>query len=114
LVTNYNQDHFDQWLNDVLCGVEDVSKPYRDERLTENSWIRTFDPFVTSSEEYIWHRDTKDRTVTVLEGEGWQFQFDDNIPKRINSGDVIQVQRQVYHRIIVGSTPLKLKIEEVE
>jgi quercetin dioxygenase-like cupin family protein len=113
-VINYDPEHLAQWMIDVLCGVEDVSKPYRDEKISDNVWIRTFDPVVATSDEYVWHRDTKDRIVTVLDGEGWQFQFDDDIPKRINRDDVITVPKQVYHRIIIGKTPLKLKIEEVE
>lgn len=112
---NYDPEQLAQWMIDVILGMEEMSgKPYKDERLTDNSWIRTFDQTITNSEEYVWHRDEKDRVVTVLEGEGWQFQFDNEIPIRINSGDVIQVPKQVYHRIIVGNTPLKLKIEEVE
>jgi len=111
---NYDPEYLAQWLIDVLCGVEDMSKPYRDEKISDNIWIRTFDPTITTSDEYVWHRDTKDRVVTVIEGEGWQFQFDDDIPKRINKNDTIKVPKQVYHRIIVGSTPLKIRIEEVE
>jgi hypothetical protein len=108
-------EYIAQWIIDVLCGVEAMdNKPYKDERLTNSSWIRTFDPSVVSSDEYVWHRDEKDRVVTVLEGDGWQFQFDDEIPIRINRNDEIKIPKQVYHRIIVGSTPLKLKIEEVE
>lgn len=111
---NYDPEQLAQWIIDVLCGVEYMSKPYTDDRLSENSWIRTFDPTITSSDEYVWHRDEKDRVVTVLEGEGWQFQFDNEIPIRINRNEVIRIPKQVYHRIIVGNTPLKLKIEEVE
>lgn len=111
---NYDPEHLAQWMIDVLCGVEDVSRPYKDEWIAENVRIRTFDPVVVESNEYVWHRDAHDRIVTVLEGEGWQFQFDNEIPIRINSGDVIKVPKLVYHRILVGSTPLKIRIEEVE
>lgn len=112
---NYDPEHLAQWMIDVILGMEIVNeKPYIDERLTDNTWIRTFDPTITSSDEYVWHRDEKDRVVTVLEGEGWQFQFDNEIPIRINRNEVIRIPKQVYHRIIVGNTPLKLKIEEVE
>ena len=110
----YDAEQLAQWMIDVLCGVEDVSKPYKDEWISDTSWIRTFDPSFTSSDEYVWHRDEKDRVVTILEGEGWKFQFDNEIPIQINRNEVIKIPKQVYHRIIVGSTPLKLKIEEVE
>lgn len=110
----YDPEHLAQWMIDVLCGVEDVSRPYKDDWVSENTWIRTFGPIVAYSSEYVWHRDKADRVVTVLEGDGWQFQFDNEIPIRINRNDTIHVPKQVYHRIIVGKTPLKLKIEEVK
>jgi len=111
---NYDPEHLATWMIDVLCGIEDVSKPFKDEILTDNTWIRTFDPAITYSEEYVWHRDKKDRIVTVLDGYGWQFQFDNEIPIQLNSNDVINIPKDTYHRIIVGSTALKLRIEEVE
>lgn len=111
----YDSEYFVQWIIDLICGIEEMDKnPYIDEYLTDNSWIRTFDPTITSSDEYVWHRDEKDRIVTVLEGDGWQFQFDNEIPIRINKNDEIKIPKQVYHRIMIGNTPLKLKIEEVE
>ena len=55
----------------------------------------------------------KDRIVTVLEGEGWQFQFDEQVPQMINSFDIIRIPKGIYHRLLIGSTPLKIKIEEV-
>jgi mannose-6-phosphate isomerase-like protein (cupin superfamily) len=114
-VTSYDVERLSQWIIDVLCGVEDVSKnPYIDEKLSNTVLIRTFDPSLTESNEYVWHRDEKDRIVTILAGDGWQFQIDDDIPKRINKGEIILIPKQVYHRIIIGKTPLKIKIEEVE
>lgn len=113
-MTSYDTERLSQWMIDVLCGVEDVSKPYTDEILSNKILIRTFDPSLTESTEYVWHRDEKDRIITILDGDGWQFQIDDDIPKRINKGEIILVPKQVYHRIIIGKTPLKIKIEEVE
>jgi mannose-6-phosphate isomerase-like protein (cupin superfamily) len=104
-------DKFMDWILELITDNE--AKPYIDERISESVWIRTFDPFVTESEEYVWHRDENDRIVTVLEGEGWQFQFDNDIPKIINRNETIIVPKMVYHRLLVGKTPLKLRIEEV-
>jgi cupin superfamily acireductone dioxygenase involved in methionine salvage len=89
-------------------------KPYIDIPISSNSWIRTFDPTLTDSEEYIWHRDEKDRNVTVLDGTGWKIQFDDKIPQMININDIIFIPKNVYHRLILGKTKLRLKIEEIE
>lgn len=105
-------DKFMDWIIELMTGAEE--KPYTDERLSDNSWIRIFESSVTESEEYVWHRDHKTRHVTVLEGEGWQFQFDDDIPKKINSTDKLVIPKGVYHRLLIGNTPLKLKIKEVE
>lgn len=85
---------------------------YIDEKLSETSWIREFDPSVTESEEYVWHRDRNDRVVEVLEGEGWKFQFDNELPFFINRKNTFSVPKMVYHRIIPGKTKLRIKINE--
>lgn len=87
-------------------------EPYTDDFITENCWIRTFDPSITESEEYIWHRDYNDREVVVLSGEGWKFQFDNEIPFDINKGDKLLIPSMVYHRIVPGTTELRIRINE--
>ena len=49
-------------------------KPYK-EVLNNNSRVREF-KVNTPNKELVWHRDEKDRHVTILEGEGWHFQLD--------------------------------------
>jgi hypothetical protein len=100
------------WILELMLDFEE--KPYHDEKLTETSWIRTFDPSIVDSDEYVWHRDKKDRKVTVLEGEGWKFQFDNEIPQSINITEIIEIPRESYHRLIPGKTRLKLHIEEFD
>lgn len=87
-------------------------KPYIDEKISDDEWIRTFDPNVTDNEEYVWHRDYNDRTVKVLDGEGWKFQFDNELPFFINKGDEIHIPKMVYHRIIPNYNTLRIKINE--
>ena len=87
-------------------------KPYTDD-FVDNCWIRTFDVCSTDTSEYIWHRDLNSRKITILEGEGWQFQLDNEMPKQINSCDVIFVPKMAYHRLLRGHTNLKIWIEEV-
>lgn len=53
-------------------------KPYK-EVLNNNSRTREF-KVNTPNKELVWHRDEKDRYVTILEGEGWQFQLDNKLP----------------------------------
>jgi len=49
----------------------------------------------------------------VLEGEGWQFQFDNHLPFKIVAGDHFTIKENEYHRLIKGSSKLKLRITEV-
>ena len=68
-----------------------------------NEWFeRTFDEDV-AEEEMVWHRDKRDRVITVLQGEGWQFQFDNQMPVEIEEGDVIEIPKYSYHRLIKRS-----------
>ena len=77
----------------------------------DNDNIRVFSEDVLQ-EELVWHRDKQDRTVTILEGEGWKFQTDNELPKPLSIGDTIEIKAYSYHRIIKGHTELKIKIEE--
>ena len=52
-----------------------ADKPYIDEKLNNWSFIRTFDHNVLT-DELVWHRDENGRYIEVLEGSGWEFQFD--------------------------------------
>jgi hypothetical protein len=88
-------------------------KPYTDEFISNSSWVRTFNPTQTNSDEYIWHRDEKDRVITVLSGDGWGFQIDNELPETLNRNEKIFVPKMVYHRLLIGHTELKIKIEEV-
>lgn len=89
-----------------------MTEPYKDTRLSDTSWIREFDPEITESEEYVWHRDLNNRTVELLDGVDWQFQFDNELPFFINRNNTIHIPKMVYHRIIPGQTKLRIKINE--
>ena len=49
--------------------------------------------------------------VTVLEGEGWQFQFNGNLPFELKNDYKFEIPMGMYHRIIRGKTDLVLRIE---
>ena len=88
-------------------------KPYTDEIL-ENEIIRTFEPNV-ESDELVWHRDKAHRIVTVLEGKGWFFQMDNDIPKELHEGEELTIPQMKYHRLYkTGDTPLKISIKETK
>lgn len=91
--------------------IEYEGKPYKDEKLTEGSFIRQFKAHARES-DLVWHRDHQDRTITVLEGRGWQFQRDNELPQEMRPGQVIEVRAGEWHRVIKGDQKLKLKIRE--
>lgn len=87
-----------------------MSKPYT-ETFTKNRMLREFT--VTADEmDYVWHRDEKYRRVKVIEGRGWQFQFDNEMPQRIGPGSEILIPAEMYHRLIPGETDLRVEIIE--
>lgn len=85
-----------------------VVKPYT-EQVSHNTRTRKFSTLI-ESDELVWHRDATDREVHVLEGLGWRFQMDNELPVTLNPGDVIHIPRETYHRIIKGKTDLTVKI----
>ena len=82
-------------------------KPYEDD-----GDIRTFYSNV-DSDDLVWHRDLEDRKVTVLEGEGWQFQFNGSLPIELVEDRTFMIPRDMYHRVIKGKTRLVLRIEKI-
>jgi hypothetical protein len=53
--------------------------PFRETKVKNNIVIREFSED-TDSEELIWHLDREDRTVRVLESNGWKLQLDNQLP----------------------------------
>lgn len=90
-----------------------MSEPYTDIKLGAGVKLRAFDPSITDVKDYVWHRDKEDRDIQVVDGDGWMFQFDNELPFCINKGDEFHVPKMVYHRIIPGSTQLRIKIDEL-
>ena len=79
-------------------------KPYLD-----NSNIRIFSKDVNPM-ELIWHMDDEDRNIEILEGKGWKFQFDNELPLSLTKGDRIFIDRHRVHRVHKGTTDLKIRI----
>lgn len=88
-----------------------ANRPYKQFTICQNVFIRIF-PTSTSEYELVWHRDYKDREVTVLQSNGWLFQFDNEIPFELTDSHVYEIDRGRYHRIIKGDGELILKIIE--
>ena len=66
-----------------------------------------------ASEELTWHRDANHRVVRVLEGRGWSFQRDNQVPFVISPGDTIKIRAGEWHRVIPGQGDLKMMIKEI-
>ena len=84
--------------------------PYKEIQQGEFT-IRTFKKHV-QDDELVWHRDKEDREVRVIKGNGWQFQREDHLPILLREGDVIQIKKEEWHRIIKGRTDLIVEIRK--
>jgi len=84
---------------------------YFDNEKSDNTWIREFE---SVSNELDWHRDKNDRSIEVLDGNGWMFQFDNELPHFINKGNTVFIPKDTYHRLHKGNDKLIIKIEEYE
>lgn len=73
--------------------------------------IRTFNPDV-DDEELKWHQDLRDRKVVVIEGGGWEFQMEDDLPVKLINAEQIYIPKLVWHRVIKGTGTLIVEIEE--
>ena len=82
-------------------------QPYKD-----SSNIRSFSKNVKKL-ELVWHKDDEDRDIEILEGKGWQMQFDDELPFDLVKGDHIFITKGRIQRILKGTTDLKIRINEV-
>ena len=82
-------------------------KPYQEQVLEENTFIREFSQDIDEL-DLIWHMDDEDRTIVAIEETDWLFQFDDELPLSLNSP--IFIPRHKIHRVIKGNGNLKIRI----
>jgi quercetin dioxygenase-like cupin family protein len=86
-----------------------MNNPYTNTPITQTSVIREFSSEVDPM-ELVWHQDEEDRTIEILEGEGWQLQRDNELPLALQEGDSIFIPMGQIHRVIKGNTNLKIQI----
>lgn len=82
-------------------------KPYKEIEIEKNTFIREFSK-ETDSEEMKWHRDYEDRIIESIGETDWLIQLDNELPKVINNK--VFIAKGVYHRLIKGSSDLKIKL----
>ena len=87
------------------------NKPYKEEILESGVIKRVFDAN-TDSHELTWHRDKKDRLVTVVNESDWMIQFDNDLPKKLIIGESVIIPKETYHRVIKGDSNLVVEIQE--
>tara|TARA_B100000242_G_scaffold286584_1_gene252371 strand:+ start:106 stop:1044 length:939 start_codon:yes stop_codon:yes gene_type:complete len=83
--------------------------PFEEKVINENTVLREFKN-TSVSDEQMWHRDTENRVVTVLESGGWSFQMDNSLPHPLSEGDEIYIPKETWHRVIQGEGVLKVKV----
>lgn len=81
--------------------------PFEQTQINDKQVIRTFSQD-TIDEEFKWHRDAEDRLVEILEPTDWKFQFDNQLPQKLEGS--LTIPKGVYHRVIKGTGDLKVKI----
>ena len=97
-------------LDSNLASQDSGDRPYVDLEITDEYIIREFSQNIDPI-ELMWHRDDEDRVVKVLEcGEGWKFQFEDELPWELEPLTTICIMRHEWHRVHKGQDKLKLKI----
>jgi len=61
----------------------------------------------------VWHTDSGDREVTILEtGGGWKFEAKDRTPLTLKEGDIVYVSKTTLHKIHKGDGNLKVRIKQ--
>ena len=83
--------------------------PFTEQQLDTKLFLREFSADVDEM-ELVWHEDREDRIVSVVEGNGWKFQFDEEFPIEMEDGIDITIPKGVIHRVIKGKGPLKIKV----
>ena len=78
-----------------------------------NILVRAFDLSV-DSDELKWHQDLKDRKVTVIEGNGWLFQMENELPIKLEDAKQIFIPKLAWHRVLKGNDRLIVEIEEFD
>ena len=81
----------------------------KDFPFTAEGEIREFH-VAREDKESVWHCDAEDREIEVLNGEGWQFQYENCLPYHLKVGMIFDVPQGEYHRLIKGYNNLTCRV----
>lgn len=84
--------------------------PYKENKISENTFIREF-KVDTDSSEYIWHKDREDRVIESIGDTDWLIQMDNELPKKIEGK--IFIPKETFHRVIKGNGNLRIKLTKL-
>lgn len=84
---------------------------YKNQYISDDEFIRTFESDIDEN-ELEWHEDEFDREVIVMNESDWSFQFDEEIPQKLNKDTTIFIKKGRFHRVMKGTTPLVIKVKE--
>ena len=74
-----------------------------------NKFIRIFEETI-DPDELIWHQDREDRTIKVIEANGWGYQLDNQLPLPLEDGQELFIPKMMYHRVIKGTGSLVVEV----
>jgi hypothetical protein len=80
--------------------------------ITKNCFLKVFS-INAKDEEYNYHLDPNSRLIKVLEGTGWSIKFKNRTAKQIGPGSVIHISKRVIHKLIKGTSNLKVQVLEL-
>tara|TARA_R110000868_G_scaffold358734_1_gene620453 strand:+ start:288 stop:557 length:270 start_codon:yes stop_codon:yes gene_type:complete len=85
--------------------------PFTEIQLSNDTYIREFAQS-SDSDEFRWHRDYEDRVIVSINKTDWLIQLENKLPQELNS--TVFIERGEWHRLIKGTSKLKLKIVKCE
>ena len=85
--------------------------PFIETKIDKYTFIREFSNDVDEM-DLVWHEDPENRVIEVMEGNGWKFQYDDQLPFEMIDGVEFTIIKGQIHRVIKGKGPLKIKVHK--
>ena len=85
--------------------------PFTEKKMRDNLFLREFKENV-ESQDLVWHQDRENRTIVVLESDGWKLQMDNELPFPLVEGEVYDIPAYSFHRVIKGTGDLRVVVEK--
>ena len=85
--------------------------PFIETKIDKYTFIREFSNDVDEM-DLVWHEDPENRVIEVIEGNGWKFHYDAQLPFEMIDGVEFTIIKGQIHRVIKGKGPLKIKVHK--